>query len=170
MLFERKSSYSFEDLIACGNKEWGEHFPQLPVPPMLMMDRVTHISETGGEFDKGEIIAEYDINPERWFFDCHFVGDSVMPGCLGLDGMWQLLGFYLGWMGGEGKGRAFGVGEVKFADMVLPTSKRITYKISIKRVMMRRLILATADATVLIDGNVGFTAKDLKVGLFKEAK
>jgi 3-hydroxyacyl-[acyl-carrier protein] dehydratase/trans-2-decenoyl-[acyl-carrier protein] isomerase len=133
---------------------------------MLMMDRITLISDEGGEFDKGEMVAELDINPDLWFFDCHFQGDPVMPGCLGLDAMWQLVGFYLGWKGGPGRGRALGVGEVKFTGQVLPTAKKVIYRIQLKRVIMRKLVMGIADATMEVDGNVIYTAKDLRVGLF----
>ena len=135
---------------------------------MLMMDRITHISDEGGEFDKGEIIAELDIDPSLRFFDCHFKGDPVMPGCLGLDAMWQLVGFFLGWKGGPGKGRALGVGEVKFTGQVLPTAKKVTYKIQLKRVIMRKLVMGIADATMEVDGKVIYVAKDLRVGLFTD--
>ncbi len=133
---------------------------------MLMMDRIAHISDEGGLFGKGEIIAELDITPDLWFFDCHFQGDPVMPGCLGLDAMWQLIGFYLCWAGGPGKGRALGCGEVKFTGQVLPTAKKVTYKIDLKRVIMRRLVMGIADATMAVDGKVIYEAKDLRVGLF----
>ncbi|TXL06368.1 3-hydroxyacyl-[acyl-carrier-protein] dehydratase FabA, partial [Methylococcaceae bacterium CS1] len=139
---------------------------KLPLPNMLMMDRITLITDEGGEFDKGEMVAELDINPDLWFFDCHFQGDPVMPGCLGLDAMWQLVGFYLGWKGGPGKGRALGVGEVKFTGQVLPTAKKVTYRIQLKRVIMRKLVMGIADATMEVDGKVIYTAKDLRVGLF----
>ncbi|MFV2057245.1 MAG: 3-hydroxyacyl-[acyl-carrier-protein] dehydratase FabA [Thiohalomonadales bacterium] len=163
----KKSNFSYEDLLSCGR---GELFPtgtaQLPLPPMLMFDRIASISEKGGQFDKGEVIAELDINPELWFFDCHFKNDPVMPGCLGIDAMWQLVGFYLGWMGGEGKGRALGSGEIKFSGQVLPTHSLVTYRIEIKRLIMRRLVMGIANASMSVDGNVIFTASDLRVGLF----
>ncbi len=141
---------------------------QLPLPPMLMFDRITHISDVGGTENKGEIEAEFDIHPDLWFFKCHFQGDPVMPGCLGLDALWQLVGFFLGWMGGLGKGRALGVGEVKFTGMVLPDAKKITYVINLKRVIMRKLIIGVADGIMKVDGKVIYEAKDLKVGLFIE--
>ena len=130
----QKNSYSLEDLIECakGNM-FGPGNPQLPMPPMLMFDRITDIKKDGGEFNKGLIIAELDINPELWFFDCHFVNDPVMPGCLGLDAMWQLLGFHLGWLGLEGKGRALSVGNVKFSGMVLPEVKKARVQDYIKK-------------------------------------
>ncbi len=127
---------------------------------MLMMDRVVKMTETGGNFDKGYVEAELDINPDLWFFGCHFIGDPVMPGCLGLDAMWQLVGFYLGWLGGEGKGRALGVGEVKVTGQVLPTAKKVTYRIHFKRIVNRRLIMGLADGEVLVDGRLIYTAND----------
>jgi len=164
-----QSSFTLEELLACARGDmFGPGNAQLPMPPMLMFDRITHISDTGGSDDKGEIIAEFDINPDLWFFKCHFQGDPVMPGCLGLDALWQLVGFFLGWMGGQGKGRALGVGEVKFTGMVLPTAKKITYVINLKRVIMRKLIIGVADGIMKVDGKVIYEAKDLKVGLFME--
>jgi 3-hydroxyacyl-[acyl-carrier protein] dehydratase/trans-2-decenoyl-[acyl-carrier protein] isomerase len=139
---------------------------QLPVPNMLMMDRINHISDEGGTYGKGEIIAELDINPDLWFFQCHFPGDPVMPGCLGLDAMWQMVGFFLAWVGNPGRGRALGVGEVKFTGQVLPDAKKVTYRINVKRVISRKLILGVADGTVEVDGREIYTAKDLRVGLF----
>ncbi|EDX89489.1 MAG: 3-hydroxyacyl-[acyl-carrier protein] dehydratase/trans-2-decenoyl-[acyl-carrier protein] isomerase [Alcanivorax sp.] len=133
---------------------------------MLMMDRITHISEQGGKYGKGEIVAELDIRPDLWFFDCHFESDPVMPGCLGLDATWQLLGFFLGWVGNPGRGRALGVGNVKFSGQVLPTAKKLTYRIDLKRVISRKLVLGLADATVSVDGKDIYQADDLKVGLF----
>jgi 3-hydroxyacyl-[acyl-carrier protein] dehydratase/trans-2-decenoyl-[acyl-carrier protein] isomerase len=133
---------------------------------MLMMDRITHISDDGGEAGKGRIVAELDINPDLWFFKCHFEGDPVMPGCLGLDAMWQLVGFFLVWKRNPGRGRALGVGEVKFAGQVLPTAKLVTYEVEIKRIVERKLVLAVADARMLVDGREIYTATDLRVGLF----
>jgi 3-hydroxyacyl-[acyl-carrier protein] dehydratase/trans-2-decenoyl-[acyl-carrier protein] isomerase len=135
---------------------------------MLMMDRIVHISEEGGLYGKGQIIAELDITPELWFFACHFKGDPVMPGCLGLDAMWQLVGFFLGWSGGPGKGRALGVGEVKFTGQVLPTAKKVTYTINMKRVIKRKLFMGTGDGIVSVDGRDIYAATDLKVGLFQD--
>jgi 3-hydroxyacyl-[acyl-carrier protein] dehydratase/trans-2-decenoyl-[acyl-carrier protein] isomerase len=164
----KKNSFSYEQLIDCANGDlFGKGNAQLPSPPMLMFDRITNINETGGEFQKGEIIAELDIKPELWFFDCHFKGDPVMPGCLGLDAMWQLVGFYLGWLEQPGKGRALGVGEVKFTGQVLDTVKKVTYQISIKRLILRKLILGVADGVLKADGESIYEAKDMKVGLFQ---
>jgi 3-hydroxyacyl-[acyl-carrier protein] dehydratase/trans-2-decenoyl-[acyl-carrier protein] isomerase len=163
----KKDSYTKEELLACGKGEmFGEENAQLPLPPMLMFDRITKITESGGEYGLGEIIAEMDINKDLWFFQCHFEGDPVMPGCLGLDAMWQLLGFYLGWKGGPGKGRALGSGEVKFTGQVLPSAKKITYTIDLKRVIMRRLVMGIADAKMEVDDRLIYQATDLKVGLF----
>ena len=164
---ERKNAYDKEDLIKCGHGElFGPGNAQLPVDNMLMMDRITRIAEEGGEYDKGQIIAELDINPDLWFFECHFPGDPVMPGCLGLDAMWQLVGFYLGWLGNPGHGRALGVGEVKFTGQVLPNAGEVKYTINIKRVIARKLILGIADGSLEVDGREIYTAKDLRVGLF----
>jgi 3-hydroxyacyl-[acyl-carrier protein] dehydratase/trans-2-decenoyl-[acyl-carrier protein] isomerase len=139
---------------------------QLPLPPMLMFDRITRISSDEGLYDKGMIIAELDITPDLWFFSCHFQNDPVMPGCLGLDAMWQMIGFYLGWMRGLGRGRALCVGEVKFRGQVLPHHKLVTYRIHLKRVMMRKLVMGFADAEMECDGKVIYEASDLRVGLF----
>ena len=164
----KKNSFSYEQLIDCANGDlFGEGNAQLPSPPMLMFDRITNINETGGIFQKGEIVAELDIKPGLWFFDCHFKGDPVMPGCLGLDAMWQLVGFYLGWLEQPGKGRALGVGEVKFTGQVLDTVKKVTYQISIKRLILRKLILGVADGVLKADGEPIYEAKDMKVGLFQ---
>lgn len=164
---DKKNSYSRDDLLQCGRGEmFGPGNAQLPLPPMLMFDRIVKISEEGGAHGKGEIIAELDINPDLWFFACHFEGDPVMPGCLGLDAMWQLVGFYLGWMGGPGHGRALGSGEVKFTGQVLPKHKKVTYHLDLKRVIMRKLVMGIADARMEVDGREIYTAKDLRVGLF----
>ena len=164
----KKNSFSYEQLIDCANGDlFGKGNAQLPSPPMLMFYRITNINETGGVFQKGEIVAELDIKPDLWFFDCHFKGDPVMPGCLGLDAMWQLVGFYLGWLEQPGKGRALGVGEVKFTGQVLDTVKKVTYQISIKRLILRKLILAVADGVLKADGEPIYEAKDMKVGLFQ---
>ncbi|MGZ8188138.1 3-hydroxyacyl-[acyl-carrier-protein] dehydratase FabA [Methylosarcina fibrata] len=164
---EKPHSLTREDLLKSGRGElYGPNNAQLPLPPMLMMDRITLITDEGGLYGKGEIIAELDIHPDLWFFACHFQGDPVMPGCLGLDAMWQLVGFFLCWMGGPGKGRALGVGEVKFTGQVLPTSKKVIYRIHIKRLIMRKLVMGIADATMEVDGKVIYEATDLRVGLF----
>ena len=163
----QKSSYSKEELISCGKGEmFGKGNAQLPLPPMLMFDRIVSITDEGGKYNHGQIIAELDLTEDLWFFGCHFQGDPVMPGCLGLDAMWQLLGFFLGWKGGLGKGRALGAGEVKFSGQVLPTSKRITYNIDLKRVIMRKLVMGIADASMSVDERLIYQANDLKVGLF----
>ncbi len=168
---DKPHSFTREELLKSGRGElYGPDNAQLPLPPMLMMDRVIKITDEGGKYGKGEIIAELDITPDLWFFDCHFQGDPVMPGCLGLDAMWQLIGFWLCWAGGPGKGRALGCGEVKFTGQVLPTAKKVTYKLDLKRVIMRKLVMGIADATMEVDGNVIYQATDLKVGLFTSTK
>ena len=170
-LFDRKSSYSQEELLECGvGKLFGEGNAQLPTPPMLMFDRITQIDEDGGDFQKGSLSAELDINPELWFFDCHFTNDPVMPGCLGLDAMWQLVGFYLGWMGAPGRGRALGAGKVKFTGQVTPKNSLVRYEISMKRVMLRKLVMGVADAVMLVDGKEIYAAEDLRVGLFQSTE
>lgn len=163
----QQSAYSNEELLACGRGElFGPGNAQLPVPNMLMLDRIIHISSEGGAYGKGEIKAELDIHPDLWFFACHFPGDPVMPGCLGLDAMWQLVGFYLGWQGNPGRGRALGCGEVKFTGQVLPEAKKLSYQIDIKRTVSRKLILGIADGQVLVDDRPIYEARDLRVGLF----
>ena len=163
----KPNSFSYEQLIDCANGVlFGKGNAQLPSPPMLMFDRIIKINEDGGNFSKGEIIAELDIAPNLRFFDCHFKNDPVMPGCLGLDAMWQLVGFYLGWLGQPGKGRALGVGEVKFTGQVLQKVKKVTYHISLKRLILRKLILGIADGILKADGESIYEAKDMKVGLF----
>jgi 3-hydroxyacyl-[acyl-carrier protein] dehydratase/trans-2-decenoyl-[acyl-carrier protein] isomerase len=164
---DRPSSYSHQDLIACGHARlFGPGNAQLPLPNMLMMDRITHISGDGGEAGKGLIVAELDIRPDLWFFGCHFEGDPVMPGCLGLDAMWQLVGFFLGWSGGPGRGRALGVGEVKFTGQVTPDVRLVRYEIQMKKVILRKLVLGVADGTMYADDRPIYSATDLKVGLF----
>tara|TARA_B100000029_G_C17554064_1_gene951106 strand:- start:669 stop:1172 length:504 start_codon:yes stop_codon:yes gene_type:complete len=161
------NKFSYQQLIDCAKGLlFGEGNAQLPHPPMLMFDRISNINETGGDYKKGEIIAELDIKPNLWFFECHFKNDPVMPGCLGLDAMWQLLGFYLGWLGKPGKGRALGVGEVKFSGEVLTTAKKVTYHISLKKLILKRLTLGVADGLMNVDGKNIYSAKDMKVGLF----
>ena len=163
----KQHSFTREELLKSGRGElYGPTNAQLPLPNMLMMDRITLITDEGGAYGKGEIIAELDIHPDLWFFGCHFQGDPVMPGCLGLDAMWQLVGFFLCWMGGPGKGRALGVGEVKFTGQVLPTAKKVIYRINLKRLIMRKLYMGIADATMEVDGKVIYVATDLRVGLF----
>ncbi len=167
---EQKNAYDYDELIACGHgKIFGPGNALLPLPPMLMFDRITEISSDGGSRGKGHIVAELDIKPDLWFFQCHFESDPVMPGCLGLDAMWQLIGFFLGWSGGPGRGRALGAGEVKFTGQVLPTAKKVIYRVDLKRVIMRKLVMGIADATLEVDGKVIYEAKDLRVGLFTSA-
>jgi len=164
---ERRSHFSYEDLLACGRGElFGQGNAQLPAPPMLMFDRVTEISETGGAYGKGFIRAELDVTPNLWFFGCHFIGDPVMPGCLGLDALWQLTGFYLGWLGLLGRGRALGVGEVKFTDQVLPTVKKVVYGVEVKRVFKGKVLLGIADGWLEADGIRIYETKDMRVCLF----
>jgi 3-hydroxyacyl-[acyl-carrier protein] dehydratase/trans-2-decenoyl-[acyl-carrier protein] isomerase len=168
---ERRSSYDYEDLLACGRGElFGPGNAQLPLPPMLMFDRIPLISDTQGSHGKGQVVAELAVEGNSrldWFFKCHFEGDPVMPGCLGLDALWQLTGFFLGWLGAPGRGRALGVGEVKFTGMVLPSVKKVEYVVDMKRVILRRLKLAIADGVMKADGQVIYTATDLRVGLFE---
>jgi len=167
-MVERKSQFLYDDLLACGRGElFGPGNAQLPLPPMLMFDRITHVSETGSEHGKGLITAEFDIRPDLWFFPCHFQGDPVMPGCLGLDALWQMLGFFLGWLGAPGRGRAIGVGEVKLTGMVTPAVKKVEYVVNLKRVILRKLNLGIADGLLKADGETIYTASDLRVGLFQ---
>ena len=163
----RQSNYTYDDLIACANGDlFGPGNARLPAPPMLMFNRITHISDSGGAHNKGEIRAELDIKPELWFFDCHFRTDPVMPGCLGLDAMWQLVGFYLGWLGNPGRGRALGAGAVKFTGQVLQDVSLVEYQLDIRRVMTGRLTMGIANARLLADGEQIYSAEDLRVGLF----
>ncbi len=166
---ERQTSYTYEELIKCGKGElFGQGNAQLPAPPMLMFDRITELSESGGEYDKGFVRAELDIKPDLWFFSCHFIGNEIMPGCLGLDALWQLTGFHLGWAGAEGYGMALSTGEVKFKGMVTPKTKLVEYGVDFKRIMKGRLVLGIADGWLKADGEKIYAAKDLKVGLSKD--
>lgn len=161
-------SYTYEELLACGHGDlFGARGPQLPLPPMLMFNRITEISESGGKYNKGFVAAELDVKPDLWFFPCHFEGDPVMPGCLGLDALWQLIGFFLGWAGSRGTGRAIGVGKVRFSGQVFPATKLVRYHIDFKRVLSGRLILGVGDGTLSADGEEIYSAKDLRVGLFE---
>ena len=163
----RQNSYSYEELLACSHGEmFGEGNAQLPLPNMLMIDRITKITEDTGEYGRGEVVAELDIKSDLWFFDCHFPGDPVMPGCLGLDAMWQLLGFFIAWKGMPGKGRALGVNEVRFTGQVLPDSSQVQYQLNIKRIVKRGATMGIADGTMSVDGRTIYVAKDLRVGLF----
>ena len=169
MAFSPKNSYSKEDLLDCANGNlFGENNGRLPTPNMLMFDRITKISDSEGKYKKGKIIAELDVNPDLWFFDCHFKGDPVMPGCLGLDAMWQLVGFYLCWLGNPGRGRALGASEVKFFGQVLPTAKKVTLTIDMKRILNLDLTVGIGEGSMLVDDREVYTAKGLKVGLFQD--
>ena len=164
---EQKNNYNYEDLLTCAKGElFGPGNAQLPMPPMLMFEKITNISSNGGANDKGVIQAEMAIKPDLWFFDCHFIDDPVMPGCLGLDAMWQLLGFYLGWLGEKGRGRAISVGNVKFSGMILPQTKKLEYTINLKRVLTSKLVLGIADGLLSADGELIYEASDLRVALF----
>jgi|TARA_Y100000294_G_scaffold43582_1_gene39968 3-hydroxyacyl-[acyl-carrier protein] dehydratase/trans-2-decenoyl-[acyl-carrier protein] isomerase len=164
---KKKNSYSYEDLLACGHGElFGAGNAQLPLPPMLMFDRIVSITDDGGKHGHGQIIAELDVKPDLWFFQCHFENDPVMPGCLGLDALWQMVGFFLGWLGASGAGRALGVGSVKFTEQVSPSAKLISYFIDIKRVMNRGITLGIADGIMKVDGVTAYAAEGLKVALF----
>ena len=165
----RRTSFGYDDLLACARGElFGAGNAQLPLPPMLMFDRISEIAEAGGEYGKGLVRAVLDLKPDLWFFPCHFKGDPVMPGCLGLDALWQMVGFYLGWSGGEGRGRALGLNELKFSGQVLPEARKVVYNIDIKRVMRSKLVLGIADGWLSVDDQIIYRAKDLKVGLFKQ--
>ncbi len=167
--FRTMNAFSYDDLLRCGHGElFGPGNARLPLPPMLMFNRVTHIAKEGGAYGKGQVIAEYDIDPSLWFFACHFESDPVMPGCLGLDALWQLTGFHLGWLGLPGKGRALGVGEVKFSDQVLPSTRLVRYIVDVKRVIARRLVLGIADGKLEADGKIIYEVADMRVGLFKD--
>lgn len=167
---ERRSSYEYEELLACARGElFGQGNAQLPLPPMLMFDRISRIEEEGGEHGKGLIVAEFEIKPDHWFFPCHFKGDPVMPGCLGLDALWQMLGFFLGWLGAPGRGRALSVGEVKFSGIVEPSATRIEYVVELKRVIRRKFTLGIGDGVLRLDGDVIYKADNLRVGLFQDS-
>ena len=167
---KQRTSFGYEDLLACARGElFGTGNAQLPLPPLLMFDRISEIAEAGGEYGKGLVRAVLELRPDLWFFPCHFKGDPVMPGCLGLDALWQLLGFFLGWVGAPGRGRALGLGELKFSGQVLPTVKKVVYGIDIKRVMRSKLVLGIADGWLKADGELVYQASDLKVALFKES-
>lgn len=171
MVEEYQSSYSREDLLLAGTgRLFGPDRARLPLPPMLMVDRIAHIDTDGGAHGLGQVVAELDVTPDLWFFKCHFDSDPVMPGCLGLDAMWQLIGFFLCWRGGHGRGRALGVGEVKFTGQVLPTAKLVTYEIDIRRVVRGRLKMVIADGRTLVDGREIYTAEELRVGLFSSTE
>jgi len=164
---ERKNDYTYEDLLSCAEgKLFGPGNAQLPSPPMLMFDRITHIADEGGDHGKGLVEAELDIRPDLWFFGCHFTGDPVMPGCLGLDALWQMVGFFLGWTGAPGRGRALGVGNVKFSEQVQPGASLVSYSIHIRRVMTRQITLGIADGRMLVDGETAYEAENLRVALF----
>ena len=164
----RRNSFEFDDLLACGRGEMFPEGPQLPLPPMLMFDRISEMAEAGGDYGKGLVRATLEVKPDLWFFPCHFKGDPVMPGCLGLDALWQLLGFFLGWLGSSGKGRALGLGELKFSGQVMPNVRKIVYNVDIKRVMRLKLWLGIADGWLSADGEIIYRAKDLRVGLLKQ--
>ena len=166
-----QNSFNTEELVRCSHGDlFGKDNAKLPADEMLMIDRIIEINSDGGDYGNGEIIAELDINPQLWFFKCHFEGDPVMPGCLGLDALWQLIGFHMIWNGYKGKGRALGVGDVKFRGQVLPTAKKVTYHIHIKRMIAAKLKYAIADGTVAVDGKTIYTAKKLRVGLFNSTE
>ncbi len=164
----QQSSFTFEDLLRSGEGTLFDHdSARLPTPGMLMFSRIVKITAEGGLYNRGQMLAELDVDPDLWFFKCHFKTDPVMPGCLGLDALWQLPGFFLAWSGYKGKGRALGVDEVKFRGQILPTSQLVTYKIDIRRVIDRKLVMVTADGTVRVDGRQVYTARNLRVGLFE---
>ena len=168
--FTPQSSYSYEEIIECGKGNlFGKGNAQLPAPPMLMFDRITNVNKDGGVHGKGEITAELDIKADLWFFKCHFLGDPIMPGCLGLDALWQMLGFYLGWLGYPGKGRALGVGEIKFVEEIKPDKELITYKVSLKKSLNKKgLSIGYGDGLIIHKEKIIYHANDLRVGLFNE--
>ncbi len=170
-MYPKKHQFDRDELLECAHgRLFGPGNAQLPLPNMLMFDRITLINEDGGEYGRGIVIAELDISPDLWFFQCHFAGDPVMPGCLGLDALWQLIGFSLGWRGGKGQGRALGSGEIKFSGQITPECKKITYRIEFKRVVMRKLVMGIADGLVSVDDRPVYTCKDLRVGLFRNSE
>ena len=168
--FTPQSSYSYEEIIECGKGNlFGKGNAQLPAPPMLMFDRITNVNKDGGVHGKGEINAELDINADLWFFKCHFLGDPIMPGCLGLDALWQMLGFYLGWLGYPGKGRALGVGEIKFVEEIKPDKELIKYKVSLKKSLNKKgLSIGYGDGQIIHKEKIIYHANDLRVGLFDD--
>lgn len=167
----KQNQYNREELLECGRGNmFGPGNAQLPLPNMLMFDRIVQIDDDGGKYGKGSLVAELDINPDLWFFDCHFQGDPVMPGCLGVDALWQLVGFSLGWRGGEGHGRALGAGEIRFSGQITPDCKKVTYRIDFKRVIMRKLVMGIADGSVIVDDQEVYKCNDLRVGLFKNTE
>jgi len=166
----KKNHYTYDEiLMGTKGQLFGPDKPKLPSHPMLMLDRITNINDNGGRYGKGELTAELKISPDLWFFNCHFIDDPVMPGCLGLDALWQLTGFYIAWSGHGGKGRALGCGNVKFTGQILPENKLVTYHIEIKRIIIRKLVMISADGSVAVDGKEIYTADDLRVGLFQES-
>ena len=168
---QKEQSFDKDGLLACARGElFGPGNARLPLPPMLMLDRITRITDSGGVHGKGSVEAEFDIKPDLWFFKCHFQDDPVMPGCLGLDALWQMAGFFLGWMGGLGRGRALGVGQVKLSGMVLPSHRLVSYCVDFKRVIMRKLVVGIADGIMKVDGNTIYEVQDLRVGLFRDGQ
>lgn len=166
----KKASYTYEELVACGHGLlFGPGNAKLPLPPMLMFDRIVKISDKGGVHGHGQIVAEMDVKPDLWFFKCHFEKDPIMPGCLGLDAFWQLVGFFLGWLGAPGIGRALGVGAVKFTGQVQPGAKLVSYLVDVKRVLNRQFTLGIADGTMKVDGEIAYQAENLRVALFTGA-
>ena len=162
-----QNNFTYEDLLRCGRGEiFGPNNARLPLPPMLMFDKITAVSEQGGNFGKGFIEAEFEIKPDLWFFSCHFDGDPVMPGCLGLDALWQLQGFFLGWTGAHGRGRALGVKDVKFTGQVTPESRLVTYRVDVKRIINRQITMGIGDGVMKVDGHIAYEAEGLKVTLF----